>query len=240
MKLLIFDVDGTLVDSQEFIVEAQRRAFFAHDIAPPSRERSLTIVGLSLREAFAVLAGDQGPVDSLADAYRAAWTEIRADPAFVEPLFPGAHDALAALARRDKVILGIATGKARRGVAHLLDRCGWRDWFATVQTADEHPSKPAPDMVLAAMAETGARPASTYMIGDTSFDMAMARAAARIRSAFPGAIITRPSFTRRAPNGSLRISPNCCISSKHESGKGTGGQIAPRRSRPSGGRGRRH
>ena len=77
--------------------------------------------------------------------------------------------------------LGIATGKARRGVDHLLERTGWRDCFRTVQTADGHPSKPAPDMILAAMAETGATPAATYMIGDTSFDMAMAASGGRSR-----------------------------------------------------------
>jgi phosphoglycolate phosphatase len=75
------------------------------------------------------------------------------------------------------VTLGIATGKARRGVDHLLERTGWRPWFRTVQTADRHPSKPAPDMILAALAETGAAPEWAFMIGDTSFDMAMAAAA---------------------------------------------------------------
>lgn len=177
VKLVIFDVDGTLVDSQDFIIEAQRRAFSAHKIAPPSRAASLSIVGLSLREAFTVLAGAESPVESLSEAYREAWTEIRADPAYDEPLFPGARETVATLGGKDDVMLGIATGKARRGVAHLLERTGWRDWFDTVQTADDHPSKPAPDMILAAMAETGAEPSSTYMIGDTSFDMKMARAA---------------------------------------------------------------
>jgi phosphoglycolate phosphatase len=177
LRLVVFDLDGTLVDSQDFIVEAQRRAFAAHNIAPPSRAASLSIVGLSLTEAFAVLAGPEGPVESLSEAYREAWSQIRADPSYEEPLFPGAREAIAALAANDRVALGIATGKARRGVDHLLERTGWRRWFQTVQTADDHPSKPAPDMIFAALAETGGQPSATYMIGDTSFDMAMAEAA---------------------------------------------------------------
>ena len=174
MKLVIFDLDGTLVDSQDLIVEAQRRAFAAHRIRAPSRAASLAIVGLSLREAFTILAGPKGPIESLSQAYREAWTQIRAAPDFEEPLFPGARETIAALCAKEGVALGIATGKARRGVDHLLERTGWRDCFRTVQTADGHPSKPAPDMILAAIAEAGAAPAATYMIGDTSFDMAMA------------------------------------------------------------------
>jgi len=177
MKLVIFDIDGTLIDSQDGIVEAQRRAFAAHDIAMPSRDACLSIVGLSLAEAFTQLVGAAAPIESLSDAYRAAWRDMRDNEAVIDPFYPGALEAVAALATRDDIVLGIATGKARRGVVSLFDRCGWHPHFKTIQTSDEHPSKPAPDMILAALAETGIAPAAAYMIGDTTYDMQMAKSA---------------------------------------------------------------
>ena len=87
-KLILFDLDGTLVDSQDLIVEAQRRAFAAHHIRPPSRAASLSIVGLSLREAFTALAGAEGPVKSLSLAYREAWTQIPRRPISPNRCFP--------------------------------------------------------------------------------------------------------------------------------------------------------
>ena len=175
--LVVLDVDGTLVDSQNLIVDAQREAFVTCGLPAPTRERSLSIVGLSLAEAFTALVGPDGPVEALAEAYRQAFGRLRADPAHAEPLFPGAAETVARLAARPDIVLGIATGKSRRGVAHILERHGWRDVFATIQTADDAPSKPDPGMLLRAMAETGVAPAATVMVGDTSFDMGMARAA---------------------------------------------------------------
>src|SRR3712207_722034 len=155
LKLVLFDVDGTLVDSQNIIVAAQRAAFAAHGLEPPSRELSLSIVGLSLLEAFTVLAGPKAPVASLAEAYKEAFAALRQDPAYAEPLFPGAAACLDRLSRRQDVLLGIATGKSRRGVSHLLERHGWDRLFATIKTADDAPSKPHPGMILQAMEELG-------------------------------------------------------------------------------------
>jgi phosphoglycolate phosphatase len=174
---VIFDVDGTLVDSQNMIVAAQREAFAACGLEPPSRARSLSIVGLSLAEAFTALVGADGPIEALAEAYKAAFGRLRADPACEEPLFPGAEALIARLAARSDVMLGIATGKSRRGVAHILETHGWTDVFATVQTADDAPSKPDPTMLRQALADTGIQAESAVMIGDTSFDMGMAKAA---------------------------------------------------------------
>ena len=176
MKLVIFDVDGTLVDSQHFIVEAQTRAFAAHGLPAPSRAEMLSIVGLSLVQAFEQLVPD-GPAASLAQAYRDAWSVMRLDPDYADEMYPGAVEAVNALAQRDDLLLGIATGKSLRGVHHLFDERGWHGRFATVQTSDGHPSKPHPAMVLKALAETGMAPADALMIGDTSYDMAMGAAA---------------------------------------------------------------
>ena len=88
MKLVIFDVDGTLVDSQHLIVAAQREAFASHRLEAPSRTRSLSVVGLSLPKAFPARAAPGGPVNTLAPAYKAAFARRRAAPAYHEPLFP--------------------------------------------------------------------------------------------------------------------------------------------------------
>ncbi len=177
MRLILLDVDGTLVDSQDIIVAAHGRAFARAGLPCPPRERLLALVGLSLPETFAALVGPDGPVAVLEEGYRQGFHALRADPAWQEPVFPGADALLRRLAGRSGVALGLATGKSRRGAAAVLARHGWRGLVSTVQTADDAPSKPHPGMVLNAMAEIGAGPDDTVMIGDSTYDMTMARAA---------------------------------------------------------------
>ncbi len=175
LRLVVFDVDGTLVDSQNHILSAMRRAFDALGVALPPREEVLSIVGLSLPEAMARLVPDLpcDRRDGLVEAYKDSFGALRAET--LAPLYPGATDALAALRSQDEVILGVATGKSRRGLDHILRAHGLENSFVTQQVADDHPSKPHPSMLLAACAETGAAPG--VMIGDTSFDIEMGRAA---------------------------------------------------------------
>ncbi|WP_428030535.1 HAD-IA family hydrolase [Ancylobacter sp.] len=179
MKLILFDCDGTLVDSQHVIVAAMGRAFARAALPMPPREAVLGIVGLSLVEAMQQLGeGAPGfPAERLADLYREAFRELRTEPDFHEPMYPGMRPLIDTLSARDDVLLGIATGKSQRGVAAVLGHHGLQGRFATIQTADDAPSKPHPAMVLQAMAATGAEPMDTVLIGDTSFDMVMARAA---------------------------------------------------------------
>jgi phosphoglycolate phosphatase len=179
VKLVLFDCDGTLVDSQHVILEAMARAFAGAGLAAPAREAVLGIVGLSLTEAMRRIGGEDPafPAEELADLYRAAFRTLRTEPGFREPLYPGIAELIAALARREDVLIGMATGKSQRGARAVLAHHGLTDHFITIQTADDAPSKPHPEMVLRAMAETGAAPLDTILIGDTSFDMTMARTA---------------------------------------------------------------
>ena len=178
-KLFIFDCDGTLVDSQHLIVGAMSSAFIANNMPVPPRAKLVRSIGLSLTEAMSTLANgaSEEMINKLAVAYRSASLEMRRKAMHPDPMFPGAREAVEALARQEDVFLGIATGKSRRGVYLFLEREGLRKAFATVQTADDAPSKPHPAMIRQAMAAVGARPENTVMIGDTSFDMQMARAA---------------------------------------------------------------
>ena len=179
LKLVIFDCDGTLVDSQHMICAAMSQAYVAHGLPVPERERLLSVVGLSLTESFAALGNGatQFPVASLAEHYKLAFHAMRDGGAEVEPLYPGAAEAVEALALREDVVLGVATGKSQRGVRLVLGHHGLLERFITIKTADDAPSKPDPGMVLEAMREAGAEPANTVVVGDTVYDIAMARAA---------------------------------------------------------------
>lgn len=174
MKLAVFDVDGTLVDSQALIIGAMAQAMEGAGLPVLDRDQVLAIVGLSLPLAVATLLPDQPEArqNEVVAGYRAAFMSRRMDDE--APLYPGARACLDALAGRDDLLLGIATGKSRRGLDAMLDHHGLRGHFVTLQTADNHPSKPSPAMLLAACDEAGVDPAKAVMIGDTTFDMQMA------------------------------------------------------------------
>jgi phosphoglycolate phosphatase len=179
-KLAIFDVDGTLVDSQAEIVAAMAAAFAAVRAEPPGRAAILDIVGLSLPQAIARLAPDRdaAALDAMVAAYKDAYADLRrsGSPA-ASPLYPGIAGLVERLHGIDPLLLGLATGKSRRGLDALLDSLGLRRFFVTTQCADDHPGKPHPAMLRAALAETGVPAADAVMIGDTAYDRDMAAAA---------------------------------------------------------------
>jgi phosphoglycolate phosphatase len=178
VSLVLFDLDGTLVDSQDLLCRTHELAFREHGLEPPAREAVLRLVGVSLHPMMEALAGPGAPVASLVESYKRHFQVEVARPGLGETLYPGAAEALARLAARPGLKLGIATGKSRRGVARVVERLGWEGLFATIRTADDAPSKPDPTMLFQALAETGAPAHETVFVGDTTYDMDMARAAA--------------------------------------------------------------
>lgn len=183
LRLVIFDVDGTLVDSQAEIMAAMTLAFAAEALTMPDRQTVLSIVGLSLAEAFKVLCPDGPPAQRsrLVEAYKDAYVQLRQTDQEMGPLFHGARTVIEHLRGQDHTFLAVATGKSRRGLDKLLERHALTGVFHSEQVADDHPSKPNPSMILTALNETGVDPRRAIMVGDTTFDMDMARAA-RIRT----------------------------------------------------------
>lgn len=175
LRLAVFDCDGTLVDSEKSIVECMGRAFAAHGRATPSADAVRRMVGLPLIDAVARLApdGESGEHERLRDGYKDAFTALRLADAVHEPLYDGILDSLAAFEGAG-YLLGVATGKAHKGLLNTLKTHDLQARFVTLQTADKAPGKPNPDMLYNAMAETGAAREDTVMVGDTSYDMEMA------------------------------------------------------------------
>lgn len=181
LRLVIFDVDGTLVDSQADIVGAMTLAFSGEGLSPPARSEILQHVGLSLDIIMPQLVpeADADIHARLVDGYKEAYMTLRAEQgaAVSSPLYPGARDALVRLQARPEIILGVATGKSRRGLDKLIEGHGLEGMFITQQVADFHPSKPHPSMLEAALSDTGLDARDAVMVGDTSFDMEMAASA---------------------------------------------------------------
>ncbi|MGF1463205.1 MAG: HAD-IA family hydrolase [Maricaulaceae bacterium] len=180
LKLAVFDVDGTLSDSRQVIAQAMATAFAGVGLPDPGYDRTRRIVGLSLHEAVARLAPEDlsAPLlDRLVEGYKRAFVTQREADGFSEPLYAGALDTVERLAETGWLI-GLATGKARRGVEMFLHtHPEIARHVLSAKCADDGPGKPNPHMLEQVMAELGARAEETVMIGDTSFDIAMARAA---------------------------------------------------------------
>lgn len=174
-RLAIFDCDGTLVDSGATIYRALSIAFDKNELELPPPEESRKVIGLSLTEAMSALLPNAPAAEHvrLAEDYKRAFWNLGAAGEVEEPLFDGVLDLLDAL-EREGWLLAVATGKSDRGLKHCLESHDIHARFVSLQTADRHPSKPHPSMVDQAIADAGAAPETSIVVGDTSFDMAMA------------------------------------------------------------------
>lgn len=178
-RLVIFDVDGTLVDSQLDILDSMTNAFAGQGLPVPSHEAIKGIVGLSLPVAMTHLAPHvpETTRDALVTGYKAAYNALRmANGEQGSPMFPGAREALDRLAHSPDVRLAIATGKSRRGLDALLQAHRLDGLFVSTQVADDHPSKPHPSMIHACLGEAGVGAENAVIVGDTEFDIAMGHA----------------------------------------------------------------
>lgn len=179
LRLAIWDVDGTLVDSRDVIQACMETAFRGAGLPPPEYDATRRIVGLSLSEALSTLAPPDISAQKLAElveAYKHSFTVHRSRPGHQEPMYEGALELLETL-KEQGWLMAVATGKTHRGVEALFEKHALRHFFDTVWCADDGPGKPHPFMVEQAMGALGCAPQESLMIGDAIHDMAMGRAA---------------------------------------------------------------
>ena len=180
MKLVLFDCDGTLVDSAALIHETMRRTFLHFGKPEPGLEHTKAIIGLTLDIAIARMLGRAHAGDEEMDMmayYKSLFTTVRKDLDFREPLFEGIREVIDEIGPRDDLLIGAVTGKSRRGLDMILDTHDFRPYFIVSRTADDCPSKPHPAMVTECCDETGMVAADTLVIGDAVYDMQIAKAA---------------------------------------------------------------
>jgi len=172
-KLLIFDWDGTLADSIGRIVEAMRTAAHLSDLAARDDFSIKGIIGLGLPEAIRTLYPEISPslMTAFRDHYAQSYIALEAEPS---PLFAGVVQSLEAF-RVQGYQLAVATGKSRRGLDRVLSAHGWEDYFEITRAADETASKPDPLMLHEILRHCDVAPEEALMIGDSSFDLLMAR-----------------------------------------------------------------
>ncbi|MDY0309116.1 MAG: HAD-IA family hydrolase [Castellaniella sp.] len=173
-RAVIFDWDGTLLDSTYHIVEALLGACRDLDLREPSREEAGWVIGLSLQAALYRLVPDLGAdrVDAFVERYRVHFMALQHEMRLFEGQAGLLHDLSAG-----GVVLGVATGKSRRGLDASIEQLGLRDLFRATRTADEARGKPDPDMLLQLLAELDLVPDTVLMVGDTTHDVLMAQAA---------------------------------------------------------------
>ena len=178
LRLCALDLDGTLIDSQHHIVAAMASAFRGEGLPPPTPAKVREVVGLPLDQAIRRLAPDVRGLqqERVGQAYRDAYFDAKDADGTAEPLMPGARAALDAL-EAEGWLLAVVTGKGRRGLHEVLEAHGLLPRFAVLKSADDGPGKPDPTMLLDAVRETGSSPGRAVMVGDTVFDMGMARRA---------------------------------------------------------------
>jgi phosphoglycolate phosphatase len=173
--LIVFDWDGTLMDSAGRIVTCLQRAATDVGLPVPSVAASRDIIGLGLDQAMPKLFPDanRASLDALVDAYRTHWLDDRVAAA---PMFDGARALVSGLHGEGR-LLAVATGKSRRGLDRALGESGLGDYFHATRCADEAHSKPHPQMLEEILTDLDTRPDEALMVGDTEYDMQMARSA---------------------------------------------------------------
>ena len=179
MRLIIFDADGTMVNSRAIILAGFKRVFSEFGLPEPEDQDILSTIGLSLDLVFSQLL--DRPVDEeikrMGLRYKANSVILQKDPALHSPLYHGIDETIRELSRIDSNLIGIATGKSRRGLNEMISRFGYDQHVVVSRTADDCPSKPHPAMILECCEATGCDPANTMMVGDSNYDMIMANEA---------------------------------------------------------------
>jgi phosphoglycolate phosphatase len=171
-RLLVFDWDGTLMDSEARIVSAMQTAIAEAKLPPPSNRQIRNIIGLGLDDAIRQLYPETEAHirDHLAERYR---VHFRHANSVSTPLFPGARETLHRL-HVTGYLLAVATGKSRRGLNRAFEETGVGPLFHASQCADEACSKPHPQMLEAIMDKLGVDTRDTLVIGDSEYDLQMA------------------------------------------------------------------